>query len=97
MSEVEPIPDAWKCQHTPAQVRPLTCDKCTADEVYTLYNRINEAYRKGQPVCTDFQFDSYEIHFRERFPEDRRFWQVGENNPEQEKKRNARTRKGEKS
>lgn len=74
------VPEEWKCPHTPAQVRPMTCDACTADDVYTLYNRINEAYRKGEPVCEDTQFDRYEKFFRDRFPHDKRFWQVGENN-----------------
>lgn len=71
------IPESWKCPHTPAQVRPMICQACTADEVFLLYTRINNAYRDGNPVCTDTQFDVYEKWFRDKFPSDKRFWSVG--------------------
>jgi len=72
------IPEDWKCPHTPAKYRPLICLDCTADEVFALYSKINRAYRMGDPVCSDQQFDMYEELFRLRFPEDKRFWKVGQ-------------------
>jgi len=72
------IPEEWKCPHTQAQVRPLTCENCTADDLFLLKSRLNHAYRTGNPVCTDDQYDIYEKIFRDRFPKDRRFWKVGQ-------------------
>ena len=72
------IPDSWKCHHTQAIYPPLMCSICTADEVFLLYSMINRAYRTGSPVCSDQQYDMYEEMFRIRFPNDPRFWKVGD-------------------
>ena len=71
------IPEDWKCPHQPAEFRPLFCQMCSADEVLALYSKINQAYRDGDPVCSDQQFDMYEALFRLHFPTDKRFWKVG--------------------
>lgn len=72
------IPEEWLCPHTQARFRPLTCHQCTADELFLLKSRINHSYRIGEPVCSDDQYDIYESMFRLRFPDDPRFWKVGQ-------------------
>lgn len=72
------VPHSWRCAHTPAEMRPLTCDSCTADEVFQLYACISNSYRQGAPLMSDWRWDIFEAHCRERFPQDARFHKVGE-------------------
>lgn len=71
------VPHSWRCPHTPAEMRPMTCEHCTADEVFALYARINNAYRDGNPLMSDWRWDVFEQFCRNRFPEDPRFHKVG--------------------
>lgn len=71
------IPHALRCPHTPAEMRPLFCEDCTADEVYARYKEMDFLYRMGEPVCGDEEFDRYELLCRKKFPFDERFKQVG--------------------
>jgi hypothetical protein len=72
------IPEEWKCPHTMAEYRPLICYQCTADDLFLLKSRLNQAYRIGEPVCSDAQYDMYEQIFRDHYPDDERFWKVGQ-------------------
>lgn len=71
------VPHSWRCQHTIAEMRPMMCDDCTADDVFALYTKINNEYRRGFPVMDDDRWNLFEQFCRDRFPEDRRFHKVG--------------------
>jgi hypothetical protein len=72
------IPHELRCPHTPAQIRPLFCDRCTADEAYAWYQAAKASYYAGQPlVDDDREFDRWEMYMREKWPDDKRFEEVG--------------------
>lgn len=71
------VPHSWRCAHTPAEMRPMMCEECTSNDVFTLYARINNAYREGNPLMSDWRWDVFEAFCRDRFPDDTRFHKVG--------------------
>ena len=77
---VDCIPLEWRCKHHDKvmKVRPWFCEQCTADEVWELYKKVNQAYRDGGPVMCDDRFNMFEQLVRDRFPDDKRFWKVGD-------------------
>ena len=74
------IPHELRCKHQDAVMvlRPISCDLCTADELYTLYSILNTAYRTGEPLSEDHYYDRLEARCRKLFPQDPRFWKVGQ-------------------
>jgi hypothetical protein len=72
------VPHELRCPHTPAELRPMLCAECTADEAYRTYKALKLAYYGGQPLCDDNRYDLYEMLCRIRWPEDERFHRVGE-------------------
>lgn len=74
------VPVEWRCKHDHGirALPPLLCWQCTADDAFLLYDRVNMAYRKGQPVMEDNRFDVLEAYLRGRHPFDQRFHKVGE-------------------
>jgi hypothetical protein len=71
------LPHELRCPHTPAELRPLFCTDCTADEVAERYTTLKTAYYDGEPLMSDEAFDRYEKYCREKFPDDERFHSVG--------------------
>lgn len=72
------IPHELRCPHTPAAIRPLFCEKCTADEAYVRYAEAKRSYYAGQPLVTDdLEFDRWELYMRKLWPNDKRFEEVG--------------------
>lgn len=77
---VDCIPLEWRCKHQDKVmvVRPWLCWLCTADDAWVMYSNVNQAYRDGQPVMNDKRFDIFEQLLRDRWPNDKRFWKVGD-------------------
>lgn len=74
------IPPELRCPHTPAEIRPLFCECCTANEAYKWYKMAKSSYYAGTPlVRDDLEFDRWEIYMRQLWPEDKRFEEVGSN------------------
>jgi hypothetical protein len=63
---IDCIPWDWRCKHQDGVMkeRPLMCWQCTADDVWELYKKVNQAYRKGQPVMSDDRWDMLECYIR---------------------------------
>ncbi len=74
------IPHELRCKHRDGIgfYRPWFCESCTADDAYNTYHTLNMAYRAGNPLVDDYRFDKFERFCRERWPEDKRFHQVGD-------------------
>lgn len=67
------IPHELRCPHTPARLRPLFCEQCTADDAFKTYITLKKAYYAGEPLCEDWHFDNFEKYCKEKWPNDRRF------------------------
>lgn len=74
------IPHDLRCKHQDEVMvlRPWLCHMCTADDAYNTYAALNNTYRSGSPLVPDKVFDRFESLCRDRWPEDKRFHQVGE-------------------
>jgi len=71
------VPHHLRCGHTIAEMRPLFCVKCTVIEAENRYGALNQAYRDGNPLVSDLEFDKYETYCRARWPECKTFHKVG--------------------
>lgn len=69
-----------RCPHTKAELRPLFCNSCTADEVYARYLECKRSYYiDGISLADDENFDRFEKYCQDRYPLDTRFYMVGYN------------------
>lgn len=72
------LPHELRCPHTQATMRPVMCNRCTAEDLDRVYTELKRAYYAGEkPYLSDGAFDRFEQMCRTRWPEDSRFRRVG--------------------
>lgn len=71
------VPHELRCPHTASDMRPLFCRSCSEADVVVRYVALNNAYRAGEPLVSDTEFDKYEIYCRARWPSCTTFRKVG--------------------
>lgn len=71
------VPHSLRCGHTIAEMRPLFCVDCTSIEAEVRYRALNVAYRDGDALISDLEWDKYETYCRARWPDCATFFKVG--------------------